>query len=224
MQSNHHMVTNRCMSLLGQKTGWSRRRPRREQPAEWRGRMSPEWRRAHSYAGRSATPTWGIFLKWDKVMSSHVQSFYMYGEFWDIYLSHTQPLTQWCGSSPHCTEPASACPDLWLSHSLWSSRTPHPAGCSPLNTHVNEGFDQDWRFAHYAGISRPSSRILTTRMKGMMRAMEMVALNVHRDKWWVILTAFQLQRANLSVHGVLGQVHIASNRCCNAVVKLQSND
>lgn len=58
-----------------------------------------------------------------------------------IYLSHTQPLTQRCGSSPHCTEPASACPALLLNHSLWSSRTPHPAGCSPLNTHVRKGFD-----------------------------------------------------------------------------------
>lgn len=109
-------------------------------------------------------------------------TFQIYREFWDIYLSRTQPLSQWCGSSPHCTEPASACPDLWLSHSLWSSRRPHPAGCSPLNTHANKRFYQHWRpdCSHH-----PTSQILTTRVMGMMmRMMEMVAVNVHRHKWW----------------------------------------
>lgn len=68
---------------------------------------------------------------------------------------------------------------------------------------------------------RPSRQILTTRVMGMM---------MRRWKWWllmfidtndgVILTALQLQRANLSVHGVLGQVHVAGNCCCNAAVKI----
>lgn len=56
-----------------------------------------------------------------------------------------------------------------------------------------------------------------------MRAMEMVAVNVHRHihQRRVILTALQLQRADLSVHGVLGQVHVAGNRCRNAVVTIK---
>ena len=53
------------------------------------------------------------------------------------HLSRTQPLTLLCSRSPHCTEPAAACRDPSLSRSLWSSRTPHPAGCSPLTTHTH---------------------------------------------------------------------------------------
>lgn len=52
-----------------------------------------------------------------------------------LYLSRTQPLTQWYSSSPHCTELAAVCPDPSQSHSLESSRRPRPAGCSPLTTH-----------------------------------------------------------------------------------------
>lgn len=53
------------------------------------------------------------------------------------YLSHTQPRTLWCGSSPRCTEPAAVCLNLSLNHCLWSSRTPRPAGCSPLRANMN---------------------------------------------------------------------------------------
>lgn len=55
------------------------------------------------------------------------------------YLFHTRPLTLMYCSSPHCTEPAAACPSPSLSHCPWSSRTPHLGCCNPLtNIHLLE--------------------------------------------------------------------------------------
>lgn len=143
------------------------------------------------------------------------------------YLSHTQPLTLLYSSSQHCTEPVVACPDLSLSHSLWSNRIPHPASCSPLTTHK-----ETHRHTHIFGYwDILECEFVKDNIILMWYSLHwwwkwwwddgMMVIYVHLHKWWMVwrslvLTALQLQRAHLSVHGVLGQVHVAGNCCGDA--------
>lgn len=132
------------------------------------------------------------------------------------YLSHTQPLTLRCSSSLHCTGPTAVCLDLSLSHSLWSSRTPRPAGCSPLITHTFT--ITQLRFDEYNLLKTTLSLQLVVLTTLMMMVMMMIWMFDGGGEGEGLLTALQLQGAHLSVHGVLSQVHVAGNRSCDAVV------
>lgn len=132
----------------------------------------------------------GVSFKQNLEMSLWL--FIFKGELWEwSYLSHTLPLTLSCGSSPHCTEPAAAYPDPSLNHYLWSSRTPHPAGCSPLthtHTHKRLTFELSdlWSVMPILQYDTHDTDAENGGGGGEGNDDEMMVIYIHLYKWWMV--------------------------------------
>lgn len=111
------------------------------------------------------------------------------------YLSHTWPVTLMCGSSLRCIEPAAVCRDPSLNRSLWSSRTPHPAGCSPLTTGTDTHTNQGWmNLTCWLTLSLHSDTHYTD--DWLMMKMVLVMM-----RWWWCMSIYTLDGGLMGLTG-----------------------